>query len=84
MGYTEKDSSVRIDRFKDGGKWYDTFAVDMEPFWDSLTPVDGVRYAIAAHPDWSAEYVQDCLDRGFTFVCLEPYHKYAYPVMLKK
>lgn len=84
MGYSENDGMVQVDRFKDSGKWYDRFAIDMSGHYNSTTPVDGLREALAADVRWSEEYVQDCLDRGFYFVCLEPYHQYSYPVMLKK
>lgn len=74
MGYAVEDCMVRVDRFKETGKWYDSISLDMEDFYN----VDDLHWA-----------VQECLRHfgfeihGWIYICLEPYHKNAHPVMLK-
>jgi hypothetical protein len=34
MGYTTNSGMVRVDRFKPGGKWYDTWEVDMSAYYN--------------------------------------------------
>lgn len=65
---------VRVDRFKDGGKWYDSFAINMEGVYDHPSVHDAVQLCIE-----QAGYTME----GWIYVCLEPYHRHAYPVMLK-
>ena len=83
MNYSENPGMVRFDRFKDTGKWYDTYAVDMTDYWGSLTPVDGLLLALRNDSRFGAEWVQSWLQQGGSIVCLEPFHRYAYPVQLK-
>lgn len=74
MGYHVNDSMVRVDRFKERGKWYDSHAVDMGSVYN--------------HPDIH-EALKECLlvegikIDGFIIVCLEPYHVHSHPIMLK-
>ena len=73
--YSNNPGSVRVDFFKESGKWYMTEAVDMSEFWDfGNTPHDAVTAALEA---------KGRNLKHFTRVVLEPYHKSAYPVMLK-
>jgi len=81
--YSENPGMVRFDRFKESGKWYDSYAVDMTEFWDTITPHDGLESAIAADPRFGEAYVFSWLNQGGYIVCLEPSHRYSYPVMLK-
>lgn len=74
MGYNVNDSMVRVDRFKERGKWYDSHAVDMGPHYHNPSIHDAVRLAIQ-----DASINMD----EFIIVCLEPYHVHAHPVMLK-
>lgn len=96
MGFTTNEGMVRVDRFKPGGKWYDTWAVDMSRWYNQdagrssgelLPPVwEAVRLAIIDHMCPSgvltARVEADLADRfdAWTWVCLEPYHFQAYPV----
>ena len=73
--YNSNPGSVRVDFFKESGKWYMTEDVDMSEFWDfGIGPQDAVEAALEA---------KGRNLKHFTRVVLEPYHKYAYPVMLK-
>lgn len=73
--YSAHPGNVRVDFFKAGGKWYMTDQFDMSEFWGyGNTPHDAVEAALEhAGRNW----------KHFTRVVLEPYHKNAYPVMLK-
>lgn len=74
MGYSIHDSHVRVDRFKERGKWYDTIVINMVNHYE-------------------APCLNDCIEKllkedgyemeGWIYVCLEPYHQYSHPVMLK-
>lgn len=90
MGYSENDGSVRIDRFKEHGKWYDTYAVDMSNHWNDRNEDgsynlihDALRDAIAADPRFGPQWVGGWLRQGGFIVCLEPYHQQSHPITLK-
>lgn len=75
MHYSERPGNVRVDFFKASGKWYTTEAVDMEPFYE-MGPVEGLQQALRVH-------LSDGRLRDMTAVCLEPYSRHSYPVMIK-
>ena len=73
MGYSEDEGMVRVDFFKESGKWYCTEAVQMSAFYE-LHPVDAVKRACELHLVGRL--------RGMTAVCLEPYCKSPFPVLI--
>lgn len=74
MGYHVNDSMVRVDRFKERGKWYDSHMVDMNSVYHHNSIHDGLKECLA----------RDGINiEGYIIVCLEPYHKHAHPIMLK-
>lgn len=66
---------VRVDFFKDSGKWYTT----EEMLWRHWDGTMQVHDAFIRSLQASFNGMYD----GMTAVCLEPYHEHAYPVMLK-
>lgn len=81
MGFTKNNNMVRVDFFRDTGKWYAT----NEMVWD--------RYHSTVNGGF--EYLQEtfcrCLRqhfgeyyKGMTAVCLEPHHEHSHPVMADK
>jgi hypothetical protein len=73
--YCENPTMCRVDFFKPSGKWYDSDAICFEGLYDEPLIHDAFRKALAN---------AGLLNRvGFTAVCLEPYHKYAHPIMLR-
>lgn len=73
--YSVTPGMVRVDFFKESGKWYMTEDLDMSDFWDyGIGPGEAVEQALEA---------KGRNLKHFTRVVLEPYHKLAYPVMLK-
>ena len=73
MGYSDDPAMVRVDFFKDSGKWYATEAIPwlnyggeiFSEFRKSLAAALGGRFA------------------GMYAVCLEPYNARPFPLMIK-
>ena len=84
MGYTIHSSHVRVDRFKESGKWYDTLEVDMEDHYYDNIIQDALRRSINESYSHVNNFVDGWLAQGGSFVCLEPYHQNSHPVMLKE
>jgi hypothetical protein len=75
MGYAISDSVVRADRFKPSGKWYDSIALEMGDFFER----NGIHEAIKA-----AMLRQGvALEKDWSLVVLDPYHKHSHPIMLR-
>ncbi len=80
MGYSERDSDVRVDFFKESGKWYTTEAVRWTGSWEDGQLIEELAVSLFAHlkqPDGSLRLAD------MTAICLEPYHKNSYPLMLE-
>lgn len=80
MGYTNSESMVRMDFFKATGKWYMTEAVDMVGMYEHGDgPYGAVKEALKIHNTKRGSPIS----KEFFVVCLEPYHKMAFPVILR-
>ena len=75
MGYSEKDEMVRVDFFKESGKWYCTEAVEWIEYDGGSLIHDAFRESLRHH--LKGRLV------GMTAVCLEPHHIHSYPLMVK-
>lgn len=87
MGYSDDPSMVRVDFFKPSGKWYCTEAVKwtgkyfgkyekgIEIREDVQLPLDAFATSLCNHLDNRLSEM--------TAICLEPYHEFSYPLMLK-
>lgn len=76
MGFTIKDDFVRVDFFKESGKWYETESIE----WKSYDAVDKTLNELFR------EYLVDQIgDRysGMFAVCLKPYHQHSFPLMIR-
>jgi hypothetical protein len=96
MGFCINPGCVRVDRWKPQGKWYDTWEVDMTPFWNVLFIHSGVAAAIMValersdmardEPKGLESYNPsqwwDVLG-SWNWTCLKPYHRNSHPVMLR-
>jgi hypothetical protein len=71
---------VRVDFFKESGKWHDT--VDMEwLYWEKEVLIHDA-FLLSLRKKLLKEdgtYYEE----GTTAVCLEPYHESAHPLMIK-
>lgn len=75
MHYSDKPQMVRVDFFKESGKWYATEAIEWMHYSKMLI-----------HDAFIRSLQASCNGRfsGMTAVCLEPYHEHAHPIMLHK
>jgi hypothetical protein len=85
--YSNDADSVRVDFFKESGKWYCTEAVKWAgPYHGTdeasgkITLIhDSFAHALAEHlgrqEPWRLE--------DMTAVCLEPYHEHSHPLMMR-
>lgn len=75
MNYSDKPNHCLVTRFRRSGKYYDQFQIDMGPYWDEPSIYNAVGKAIedTSHFRVSADWI---------YVCLDPYHRNAFPVML--
>jgi hypothetical protein len=82
MGYSQDETHVRVDFFKEeSGKWYTTEELVMpNTGYRALSPVHAVEDALIEHLREPQGYVRM---RGMTAVVLEPHHQASYPVMIK-
>lgn len=74
MGFTTDEAMVRMDFFKESGKWYDTVSVSMRGYYGVSILEAVVKSARTQCNAYS----------GMTLVCLEPYHQHSHPVMIQK
>ena len=77
MGYINNPGWVRVDRFKDSGKWCESFSVDMSPYYNSEDIYDALRKSIENRYKSS---VLGYPTEGY-IICLEPYNQFAHPIM---
>jgi len=88
MAFTNKEGYVRVDIFKPSGKWYSTAAVDMSAGYNEANIHRALYDACVREFDkeggeWGLSVSPQAeLEEGFMFVCLEPYSKFAHPIML--
>jgi hypothetical protein len=75
MNYCDDPAMVRVDFFKESGKWYTTEAIKWLHYRD-----------MSIHEAFYLSLEASLEDRlsEMTAVCLAPYHEHAHPIMLKK
>lgn len=78
MGYHDNPAMVRVDFFKESGKWYTTESVE---WLDYSNPDIFLAFAksLARHL-WDGKRVRL---EGMQAVVLEPYHEHAFPLMMQ-
>lgn len=83
MGYTNNPAMVRVDFFKESGKWSTTEAVKWTGAYfggpnrfdyPHARIHDAFRQSLADHLGDSRRLA------GMLAVCLEPYHEFAHPI----
>ena len=89
MGYSENPAMVRVDFFKESGKWYCTEAIEWTGAWcgsektSSLTKLphqgihDAFRQSLADHFSDKPRLL------GMRAICLKPYHEHEHPISLE-
>lgn len=76
MGYTTEDNRVRVDFFKESGKWYTTESVEWVGYNEYI--FDEFKESLRLHFKDNPDRLSD-----MDAVCLEPYNKNSYPIQIK-
>jgi len=79
LNYSDNPAHCRVEIFKPKGKWYTTIQVE---FKDYTCPniFRAFKDAIVGSEE-GKRYWDDEMD--WIFVCFDPYHEHAYPLMLQ-
>ena len=81
MGYIDDESMVRVDFFKESGKWYTTEAVKWTGVYTHISIHDAFLISLRNHFS-SPNKGPNTRLQGMTAVCLEPYHEHSHPLMI--
>jgi hypothetical protein len=71
--YTSKTSMVRVDFFKESGKWYSTEEMNWLLYKGDIIEIFLMSLSVAFQERFTGMYA----------VCLEPYHENAHPIMVR-
>jgi hypothetical protein len=74
MNYSNNPAMVRVDFFKESGKWYATEQMEWLHYKGEMLIHDAFIRSLQAQ--FNGKY------HDMTAICLEPYHEFAHPVML--
>ena len=79
MGYIDQEDMVRVDFFRESGKWYCTEAVK----WTGS--YNGEVLIHAAFRKSLQDHFKDSTNRlsGMDAICLEPYHEHSHPIVIR-
>lgn len=75
MGYTTDNGMVRVDFFKQSGKWFTTEAIRWAGDYYDDNLIESFAKSLR-------DYLGNRLSE-MDAVCLEPYHDLGYPLMIK-
>ena len=90
MGFTTNEGRVRIDLFRDTGKWYATGSICMADFYrgdifEGVLRACEREFVRADQGEWPVTTSpREWLEREGTIIVLEPYHEHAHPIMLTR
>ena len=74
--YSVNSGHCLVSLFKPSGKWKYDIQINMAPFYDESSIQEALVKALNQAPHWCD------LWKHYIAVCLEPYHKNSYPVMI--
>lgn len=89
MGFSAEEDMVRVDFFKQSGKWYTTEAVKWTgDYWVDRPNGMSTKRGELIHKAFIhslRDHFEDCPSRlaGMDAVCLNPYHEHSHPIMCK-
>jgi hypothetical protein len=85
MGYSDDDMMVRVDFFKETGKWYTTeavrwlyYGIEENRSINTKLPMEVFKASLRKHFE-DQHRLGDMIA-----VCLKPTHEYSYPLMIRK
>ena len=79
MGYSPDESMVRVDIWKDSGKWYDSIQLKWDRYSTKID--DDVELIHETFRRCLKEQYPNCYI-GMRATCLEPYHVNSFPLMI--
>jgi len=81
MGYSDDPAMMRVDFFKESGKWYVTEAVKWTGKWSGKDSLIHDEFAKSLR-----DHFKDNPRRlsEMDAVCLHPYHEHEHPLMIRK
>ena len=77
--YSESENSVRVDFFKESGKWYTTEAVKWDNDIYKGLINECFKTALIRHLKSESGFRLS----GMIAVCLDPYHEHSFPLMCR-
>lgn len=80
MGYSSNEQMVRVDFFKQSGKWHASEAVEMIE-WSGNEIL--IHESLVNGLDRLEKRLGSPYMRGMQVICLEPYHEYSHPICIK-
>jgi len=81
MGYSVKDSHVRVDVFKQSGSWNNTLVIDMHEEYNAANMKEAIEMLITNQYGKVNMLDNGKLPKGY-YSCLEPFHCNAHPVLI--
>ncbi len=80
MGYSEDPAMVRVDFFREHGKWYTTEAVKWTGDWKKGGQMihDAFKQSLRDHFKETPNRLSD-----MDAFCLHPYHELAHPICIR-
>jgi len=81
MRYSEDPTMVRVDFFKESGKWYTTEAVKWTGEWSSKGQSVHEAFRKSLRDHFKSNHLRLS---EMAAVCLEPYHENSHPICIKK
>ena len=90
--YSNNPAICRIDLFLRSGKWYATGSINMEKFYTAsihsavfTACVESHELGELVHEGWPLiTDPETWVNEGGMIICLQPYHQYSHPIMLKE
>lgn len=81
MGYIEDPAMIRVDFFKESGKWYTTEAVKWTGDWKKEDQSIHAAFAQSLRNHFKEKPLRLS---DMDAICLHPYHELEHPLCIKK
>lgn len=81
MGYSENNKMVRVDFFKESGKWYTTESVKWTGEWEGRKQLISDAFAQSLIDHFAIGRPDRLSDMDA--ICIHPYYEFEYPICIK-
>ncbi len=79
MGFTIENNMVRVDLFKESGKYKDTISLKFDRYFTEIdNKIELIDDTFKRCMQEQYPNIRNCI-----CVCLDPYHEHSYPLMLR-